>query len=72
MAGKPVTPQRVQVAAAPAGGDAAKEAAELRQRLAKLTAELEAARMREAELKAKGRSWTRALKQVLTFGALRG
>ncbi|MFY9343192.1 MAG: glycosyltransferase family 4 protein [Planctomycetota bacterium] len=71
LAGKPITPQRVQVAAAPPGGDAAKEAAELRQRLAKVTAELEAARMREAELKAKGRSWTAALKRVLTFGTLR-
>ena len=66
---KPLVPKRVEVAKPAAVGDLAKETAELRSRLAKANAELEAGRLREAELKANRRSWAAALMQVVTFGA---
>lgn len=60
-------PQRAAVVAAPAAVDA-KELADLRMKVAKLNADLEAARTREAELKARGGGLGSALWRVFGMG----
>lgn len=61
-------PSRASAAPTPAPS---REAADLRQRLAKAESELSRLRLREAELRS-GRSWAGALKQVLGFGPRQG
>ena len=63
--GRPVAPVRVERTNVAGDGQ---EAAELRQRLAKANAELEAARQRERQLAAWRPTWGQALKQVLGLG----
>lgn len=64
---KPLAPQRVDRPVVAASVDAsARELAELRQRVAKLSSDLEGARHREAEARAAKPTWGQALRHVLT------
>ncbi len=75
LAGKPLAAERTVQHASPAvdAGAAAKEAAELRLRVAKLEAELEAGKRREADLKASREfRWGKALLNIVPGRKRRG
>lgn len=69
LAKKAPAPQRATVAPAAPGSSDAKELADLRMRVAKLTADLEAAKHKEVELKSRREwRWGSALLNVVTLG----